>query len=121
MKSRKRLGHSLWLVFGGRKRLEQTLRRAAAHTDDASVVMTLIDMGARPDAKDPQTGRTPLMLAVEYGCRGVIVALLSHGADIHVQANNGKSALDLARQKGLGEIVALLEEVHRVNQDYHQR
>ncbi len=110
--------HSLWLFFGGRKRLEQTLRRAAMHNDDASVVLTLIDMGARPDAKDPQTGRTPLMIAVDNGCRGVIVALLSHGADIHTRANNGKSVLDLAREKGQSEIVDLLERAHQANQEY---
>lgn len=116
-----KLGHSLWLFFGGRKRLEQTLRRAAAHDDDATVILTLIEMGARVDAKDPETGHTPLIIAVQNSCRSVIVALLSFGADIHAMANNGKSALDIARQMDKPEIVALLEEAHRANQDYKKR
>lgn len=101
--------------------MEQTLHRAAMHNDDASVVLTLIDMGARPDAKDPQTGRTPLMIAVDNGCRGVIVALLSHGADIHIRANNGKSAPELAREKGQSEIADLLERAHQANQEHLPR
>ena len=114
----KKFGHSAWLLFGGRKRLERDLRRAAANNNEALVIMTLIDMGARVDAKDLETGRTPLMLAVEYECRSNVVALLSHGADIHIKANNGKSALEMARAKGLNEVVELLTDTHRVNQDY---
>ena len=114
-----KLGHSLWLRFGGRKRLGRDLREVSADDRDTSVVLTLIKMGACVDDKDPETGRTPLMVAVEYGCRSVIVALLSHGADIHITANNGKSALDIARDKGLTGIADLLTETHRVNQSFN--
>ena len=118
---KRKFGHSIWLYFGGRKRLEQDLCRASANNDEAIIIMTLIDMGASVNAKDPQTGRTALMLAVEYECRSNIVALLSHGADIHIKANNGKSALELAQEKGLNEIAELLTDTHRVNQDYRPR
>lgn len=117
----KKIGHSAWLLFGGRRRLEQTLRRAASHNDDATVILTLIDMGARVDAPDPEMGHTPLIIAVEHQCRSVLVALLSHGADINVRANNGKSALDIARQKDQDEIAKLLQEAHRAYQDYDKR
>jgi len=115
---KKKFGHSVWLLCGGRKRLEMDLRRAAANADEALVIMTLIDMGAGVDARDPATGRTALMLAVEYDCRSNVVALLSHGANIHIQANNGKSALEMARAKGLDEVAELLKDTDRVNQSY---
>lgn len=82
------------------------------------MILTLIEMGARVDAKDPETGHTPLIIAVQHECRSVIVALLSFGADIHITANNGKSALDIARQMDNPKIVKLLEDAHRANQDY---
>jgi undecaprenyl pyrophosphate synthase len=113
-----KIRHDLWLRFGGRKRLGRDLRRSVAGDDNVSVSLLLIDMGAGVDEKDPETGRTPLMVAVDYGCRTTVVALLSHGADIHIKANNGKSALDLARDKGLTEIANLLVGTHQVNQAY---
>lgn len=113
-----KIGHALWLRFGGQKRLDKDLREVAADDRDVSVALTLINMGASPDGKDPETGRTPLMVAVEYGCRSMVVALLSHGADIHIKANNGKSALDIANTKGLPEIAELLADTHKANQEY---
>lgn len=118
---RKKFGHSVWLLCGGRKRLELNLRRAAANEHEALIIMALIDMGANVDARDPATGRTALMLAVEYDCRSNIVALLTHGADVHIQAKNGKSALEMARAKGLDEIAELLKDTHRANQSYVDR
>ena len=109
---------SVWLRFGGRKRLERDLREVAADDKDVSVVLTLIKMGAAPDGRDPETGHIPLMVAVDYGCRAIVVALLSHEADINLRANNDKSALDLAREKGRAEIERLLLEGHQANQEY---
>ena len=118
---KRKFGHSVWLLCGGRKRLELDLRRAAANADEALIIMALIDMGAKVDAGDPATGRTALMLAVEYDCRSNIVALLTHGADVHIQAKNGKSALEVARAKGLDEIAELLKDTHLANQNYLTR
>ena len=115
---KKKFGHSFWLLCGGRKRLEQDLRRAAANNDEVLIIMALIDMGAKVNAQDPQTGRTPLMLAVEYECRSNVTALLSYGADIHIKANNGKSALEMARAKGLDEVAELLTDTDRINRAY---
>ena len=104
-----KLRHAVWLRFGGRKRLERDLRRAAVNDNEALIIMTLIGMGARVDAPDPQTGRTPLMLAVTYGYRSNVVALMSHGADVHLKDKSGKSALDMAREQGLDGPADLLE------------
>ncbi len=115
----KRFGHSLWLLLGGRKKLEQDLRRAAAHGNDTTIIMTLIDLGANVNAPDPETGRTPLILAVDYDCRSNIKALLAYGADIHIKADNGRSALDMALMRGQEEISDLLADIHRVKRNNH--
>lgn len=44
---------------------------------------------------------TPLHIAIEKGHRDLIQLLVSKGADIHIQNKNGKSALDIAKDKGL--------------------
>ena len=112
------LRHKWWLRFGGQKRLDRDLREVAADDRDVSVALTLIKMGASVNAKDPETGRTPLMVAVAYQCRAMVVVLLSHNADIHATANNGKSALDIAYENGLQEMEVLLLEGHRANQEF---
>lgn len=112
------LRHRLWLRFGGQKRLDRDLREVAADDHDVQVALTLIKMGASPNGQDPETGRTPLMVAVDYDCRSIITALLSHQADPHIKANNGKSALDLAQEAGKTEIADLLEQAHKSNQNY---
>jgi ankyrin repeat protein len=142
------LRYSLWLLFGGRKKieaeskrlteehrkrdderkkrdderkkLEAQLRQAASLDGDIILIEALLKMGVNVDAQDPETGRTALIIAVDYCCRGVIVDLLSHRADVHIKANNGNSAVDIARAKGQTEIVTLLEKTHQANQDYHR-
>jgi len=135
------LGQSLRMALGGRKRLEAEaqrlteeqkkrederknleaqLRHAASEDSNVILVEPLVKMGVNVNAQDPETGRTALMIAVNYGCRSVIVSLLSYHADVHIKANNGRSAVDIAHTKGQPEIVALLEDVHQVNEDHRK-
>ncbi|MGI4789936.1 MAG: ankyrin repeat domain-containing protein, partial [Janthinobacterium lividum] len=111
---------SLWLALGGRRKieaeaqrrteehkrleaermaLEMQLRHAAAQDSDVLLIPSLIKMGVDVNAQDPETGRTALMIAVNYECRSVIALLLSHQVDIHIKANNGRSAVDIAHTK----------------------
>ena len=48
------------------------------------------------DAKDPMTGDTPLIIAARNGHERMVDLLLTHGADLTLQNDNGESALDLA-------------------------
>ncbi len=54
-------------------------------------------------------GLTPLMLAVESGSERMTVLLVERGADLKVKNKDGKTALDLAREKRHGAIVDYLE------------
>ncbi len=134
------LGQSLRLAFGGRKKIEAEARRLTeehkkldderkalelqlrhvAAEGDIMLLEQLVKMGVNVNAEDPETGRTALMIAVNYDHRSAVVSLLSHRADIHIKANNGRSAVDIAKTKGQTDLVALMEEVHQANEDYRK-
>ena len=101
-----------------RKEREIELRHAASEDFNCSRVEQLIKQGIDVNAQDPETGRTALIIAVDYGCRTILTFLLTHQADIHIKAKNGKSAVDFARAKGQMDVVRLLEDIHRTNQVY---
>lgn len=50
-------------------------------------------------------GDTPLHLACENGHLNVVTVLLMHGADKSIKNKNGKTALDIAKEKEFQTIV----------------
>jgi ankyrin repeat protein len=76
------------------------------HRDSANV---LLEHGADVNLK-ANDGCTALMLAACSGASDLARALLSKGADMTAKfAESGKTALDLAKEKGHTEIVELLQ------------
>ena len=76
-----------------------TLLHLAITGDKLDLVKLLLEKGAHLDAKDDY-GFTPLLKAVEYGApEEVIDLLLKHGANVHVSAEDRKTALHFAAQK----------------------
>ncbi|GEM_PF-3713285 len=75
------------------------------------VVRILMDHGADPDRAGGGSvgGMRPLHLAVLQRLPGVVKALLEKGADPSKKDGKGRTPLDLAKEKGFGEIVKLLE------------
>jgi len=55
------------------------------------------------------SGDTALMLAVANDHVETVRLLLERGADVHVRNAQGRTALDLARERGYAEIAALIE------------
>jgi uncharacterized protein len=53
-------------------------------------------------------GWTPLMIAMLYGRRDVVEALLAGGADVNVRSPSGWTALKEAEMRGHRELVGLL-------------
>ena len=84
---------------------------SAVATDAASVdveiVRMLLDKGADPNAKS-QSGSTPLHTVAFTGDRASLDHLLKHRADPGIKNNEGKTAADVARERGNQEIVDLL-------------
>ncbi|KAI0094940.1 ankyrin repeat-containing domain protein [Irpex rosettiformis] len=65
-----------------------------------------IDVNARDE-----NGYTPLHLASDRGCRAMVEALLSAGADSSIKDEDEFTALELARVAEHGDVVALLEKL----------
>lgn len=67
-----------------------------------------IAAGTELNAKNA-AGWTALHLAAMDGNLAIVKALIGGGADVDVAGQQGKTALDLAREKGQSEIVQYLE------------
>lgn len=77
--------------------------RAAGHGDVGGLSLALDGIGSDPvgiDEVDPRWGFAPLHAAAWFDRRGTTEALLERGADVTVLDAEGRSALDLARERG---------------------
>lgn len=77
---------------------------------DVEIVRMLLAKGADPNAKS-QSGGTPLHTAAFTGERATLDLLLSHGADASIRNVQGRSAADIARERGNTEIADVLAAV----------
>lgn len=69
----------------------------------------LLNRGANVDAKDNDSGRTPLSYAAANGREAVVRLLLDRGADIEAKANSGRTPLSYATKNRHEAVVKLLE------------
>ncbi|MBY0353596.1 ankyrin repeat domain-containing protein [Candidatus Babeliales bacterium] len=81
----------------------------AARGGKTEVMAALIENGAVVDAPEKTTGITPLHVATRYGHVDAVKLLLEKKANVHLKNNEGQTALDIATQHQLSEIVELLE------------
>lgn len=69
---------------------------------------TLLDAGAAPNAQNEE-GITPLMNAAWFGCCDSARELLRRGADALLRDSKGRTAKDLATERGHRDVVELLK------------
>jgi len=83
----------------------------AARNNDVEALLVLLE-GNGKDCLNQQAaeveGRTALHLGVGMGNYDAAKMLIEYGADAYMMDDNGIDAIDLAEQKGFGEIVELL-------------
>ncbi|XP_015082740.1 DExH-box ATP-dependent RNA helicase DExH6 isoform X2 [Solanum pennellii] len=81
--------------------------------DDLDPLLDLISSEGGPKIFNYQhslSGVTPLMVLAGKGRVGDICMLLSFGADYHLRANDGKTALDWAEQENQTQVVEIIKE-----------
>ena len=83
----------------------QTPLLSAVEAGHRRIVKLLLNAGASPNVADEE-GTTPLMVVEDAE---IAQALLARGAQRGARNRAGRTALDVARQEGRGEIVQVLE------------
>jgi ankyrin repeat protein len=68
----------------------------------------LLDHGAEINARDQESGATPLAYAASLGRAEVVELLLDRGADAALKNIRGQTALELAEENNQKEITELL-------------
>jgi uncharacterized protein len=80
----------------------------AALGGSTDVMSLLLDRGAQIDARDRESGATPLMLAASMGRVSGLTLLLKRGASPNLRDKQGRTALDRAKETGSAESIRLL-------------
>ena len=97
--------------------LTRTLTQDASAASDADVYIDTLTLtpltseGVDIEWRSPDVasgGGTALMLAAINGNVNIVKILLAANANANAQNEAGRTALELAKEKGIGEIVALL-------------
>lgn len=82
----------------------------AAYNGSEEVVTYLLTLdGIRLNVRDEE-GRTPMLVACEYGNTRIVRRLLMKGANRHIKNNEGKKAIDVARDQAFGSLVKILDD-----------
>jgi len=73
------------------------------------VAGVLLEHGAAVNAQESYN-RTPLYLASEEGCLGIVRLLLQRGANIHARDKDGQTPIQRASARGHQDVIQLLLE-----------
>jgi len=84
------------------------LKAAAAGVTDRDTVQFLSERGADLEQRDA-AGDTALLIAIRQDNHRLATHLVNKGASVNVQAADGRSALALAQQLQLPELISLLQ------------
>jgi len=76
----------------------------AAAQGDLNTIMTLLQNGANINSRSTNGNYTPIILASANGHFDIVKYLVDNGANVNARDNQGKSALNLAYEKGEMEI-----------------
>jgi ankyrin repeat protein len=97
-----------WAKFNNRMKGQALVRDASGGYLEE--VKSIVTGGGDVNWQLQPSGLSPLMSAASGGHTDIVRYLLSQGADPALKDENGKTALDYARQSGANDIVKLLEQ-----------
>jgi ankyrin repeat protein len=72
------------------------------------LVALLLDHGADPEAREAESGSTPLYVAASMGRLEVVELLLARGAVVNAANKSGATPLHAAMANGFGQVAAVL-------------
>lgn len=78
--------------------------------DAIDLVKKMVDMGTDVNHTQRRSGFTPLMCAVCYGRKDIVLLLLEKGADKDIIDTKGFSAVDFARKMRKKQMMEILNE-----------
>jgi predicted aldo/keto reductase-like oxidoreductase len=81
---------------------------AAAKEGNLEAVKQALAAGTAVNAREPQSGGTPLTISTVFGQTAVAALLIQKGADVAIASNDGNTALHLAAFFGRQDVVELL-------------
>jgi hypothetical protein len=81
---------------------------AAAKEGNLEAVKQALAAGTAVNAREPQSGGTPLTVSTVFGQTAVAALLIQKGADVAIAGNDGNTALHLAAFFGRQDVVELL-------------
>lgn len=109
-------------ILGGRTQLAELLLSQGAQLEpsalllkaaeigvtDRDIVRFLIERGADTERRN-DSGDTPLLIAIRQDNHRLATHLVNQGADVNARTSDGLSALTLAKQLRLPELISLLQ------------
>jgi len=90
--------------------LDTTALANASYSGYADIMEVLLDAGANINMVNKQESKTPLMFTAENGHIEATVLLLKRGADRTMQDRYGKTAADIAAERGHAELAQLIRD-----------
>ncbi len=86
------------------------IKAATKGVTDRDTVRFLVERGADTERVDA-AGDTPLLIAIRQDNHRLVAHLVNHGADVNARTANGRSALQLAKDLQLPELVTRLQRL----------
>jgi ankyrin repeat protein len=86
----------------------------AVYHGNLIIAQLLIDSGTKVDDLGPNMSGTALMTAVSHNKIEAVKLLLKNGADVNLRNKDGKTAIDIAREKGFNEILQVLKAANSI-------
>ncbi|MBD3397622.1 hypothetical protein GF412_00610 [Candidatus Micrarchaeota archaeon] len=98
------------LSHAEKKELDKRLLRAVSSSSDSRKLVSLLERGADPNARDRKQDLTALMIAARKGKAGFVGVLLDFGADPHLKGHGSSTAYELAQTWGHWDVLDVFRE-----------
>lgn len=88
------------------------------HIDNLEIIEILLKLGTNPNVRRIKDGNTKLHMLTNHNTSVIdlVRLLLKYGADPNIKNLEGKTVFDIAKERGLSEILSILNEVEELKE-----